>query len=72
MGITCWTKGRSETPRECAVRELYEETGQIVNDLEFKGLLKLKNQWNGSVKYNPVYFSFIEKLQPFQKRYGNL
>jgi len=30
----------NETPKECAIRELYEETGQLVNDLEFKGLLK--------------------------------
>ena len=54
-----------ETPKECALRELYEETGQIVTDLEFKGLLKVKNIMNGNVKYNPVYFTTIEKLQPF-------
>ncbi|MGD6834837.1 NUDIX domain-containing protein [Sutcliffiella halmapala] len=33
-----------ETPKECAIRELFEETGQIVSDLEFKGLLKSKKQ----------------------------
>lgn len=54
-----------ETPKECAMRELYEETGQIVPDLEFKGLLKSKRAINGEVKYNPVYFAEIEKLQPF-------
>ena len=32
-----------ETPKECAKRELYEETGQEVTDLEFWGLIKLKN-----------------------------
>ena len=57
----------NETPKECAIRELYEETGQVVKDLEFKGLLKVKNLSNGTVKYNPVYFSFIEKIQPFLK-----
>lgn len=55
----------NETPKECAIRELYEETGQIVNDLEFMGLLKVKSVANGYFKYNPVYFSFIEELQPF-------
>ena len=54
-----------ETPKECAIRELYEETGQIVGDLEFKGLLKVENTMNNSVKYNPVYFTVIDSLQPF-------
>ena len=56
-----------ETPKECALRELYEETGQKLFDLEFKGLLKSKNSNNNQVKYNPVYFTKVEKLQPFQK-----
>lgn len=54
-----------ETPKECAVRELYEETGQIVSDLEFRGLLKSKNTTNGEIKFNPVYFTIIDKIQPF-------
>jgi 8-oxo-dGTP diphosphatase len=32
----------NESPKECAIRELYEETGQSVDDLKFKGLLKVK------------------------------
>jgi 8-oxo-dGTP diphosphatase len=54
-----------ETPKECAIREAFEETGQIVNDLEFKGLLKSKKSISGEVRYNPVYFTEMEKLQPF-------
>ena len=54
-----------ETPKECAIRELYEETGQIVVDLEFIGLLKVENTMNNSIKYNPVYFTVIESLSPF-------
>ncbi|MEK3886338.1 NUDIX hydrolase [Bacillus sp. FSL K6-3431] len=54
-----------ESPKECAIRELSEETGQIVTDLVFKGLLNVKNTMNGNVKYNPVYFSSIDQLQPF-------
>lgn len=57
----------NETPKECAIRELYEETGQFVTNLDFKGLLKLKNTSNGNIKYNPIYFTTIEKLQPFQE-----
>ncbi|QUW22640.1 NUDIX domain-containing protein [Sporosarcina sp. Marseille-Q4063] len=56
---------QDETPKECAMRELYEETGQVVANLEFKGLLKVKNTMNGFIKYNPVYFAVIETLQPF-------
>ncbi|SEQ34624.1 8-oxo-dGTP diphosphatase [Piscibacillus halophilus] len=57
----------NETPKACAIRELYEETGQNVSDLEFKGLLKVKNVTKNEIKYNPVYFTTLEKLQPFQK-----
>ncbi|QOR64960.1 NUDIX hydrolase [Cytobacillus suaedae] len=57
----------NETSKDCAIRELYEETGQFVTDLKFKGLLKVKNVSTGKVKYNPVYFSTIKALQPFQK-----
>ena len=57
----------NETPKDCAIRELYEETGQSVSNIEFKGLLKVKNVRNNEIKYNPVYFTIIEKLEPFQK-----
>ncbi|MBH9964787.1 NUDIX domain-containing protein [[Bacillus] enclensis] len=56
-----------ETPKECAARELYEETGQVAEDLEFIGLLKSKNIITGGIKYNPVYFKAVEELQPFIK-----
>lgn len=57
----------NETPKNCAIRELFEETGQIVSDLEFRGLLKVKNLSNEEMKYNPVYFTALEELQPFKK-----
>lgn len=56
----------NETPKNCAIRELYEETGQSVSELKFKGLLKVKNLISNEIKYNPVYFTRLEKLQPFQ------
>ncbi len=55
----------NETPKECAIRELYEETGQLVKGLEFKGLLKTKKSISQETKYNPVYFAEVVKLQPF-------
>lgn len=56
-----------ETARDCAIRELYEETGQRVTEMQFKGLMKVKNLATETLKYNPVYFSSINQLQPFQK-----
>lgn len=56
-----------ETPKQCAIRELYEETGQIVEDMDFKGVLKSKNTESMAVKYNPVYFATLDTLQPFLK-----
>ena len=56
-----------ETPKECAFRELFEETGQLVENLEFQGLLKVKKLATGSIKYNPVYFTIINELQEFRK-----
>jgi 8-oxo-dGTP diphosphatase len=54
-----------ETPKECAIRELYEETGQLVTDMNFIGLMKLNHKENDALKYNPVYFTSLNKLQPF-------
>ena len=56
-----------ETARDCAIRELYEETGQYITELEFKGLLKLGNTSDGNAKYNPVFAGSAPKLQPFLK-----
>lgn len=36
--------GKVESPEECAVRELYEETGLIVN---LKDLILMKEEWRG-------------------------
>ena len=57
----------NETSKQCAIRELFEETGQVVENMKFVGLLKLRNVMNGKVKYNPVYFASLDQLQPFVK-----
>ena len=54
-----------ESPKECAIRELYEETGQKVEDLTLQGLAKIRNLETHHVKYNPVYFSKVSHLTPF-------
>ncbi|MCA1054133.1 NUDIX hydrolase [Rossellomorea aquimaris] len=65
--IPAGRRDEGETAKECAIRELYEETGQIVQDLAFKGLLKVKNVTTNEIKYNPVYVASVEKLRPFQE-----
>lgn len=54
-----------ETPKECAIRELYEETGQSVTELILVGLVTSNHVGNGSIKRNPVYFSEVTQLKPF-------
>ncbi|TFB14234.1 NUDIX domain-containing protein [Filobacillus milosensis] len=56
---------KGETARDCAKRELYEESGQIVDNLEFRGVMKVFSRSKNSIKYNPVYYAEINQLQPF-------
>ena len=56
---------QNETPKQCAMRELFEETGQKVSDLQFIGLLQSKHAHTGALKHNPVYFAEMKNLQPF-------
>ena len=74
FGFNCFRKrwelpaGRrelNESPKECAMRELYEETGQKVENLAFKGVAKIRNLNTHHVKYNPIYFCQVDYLTPF-------
>ena len=56
---------QDETPKQCAMRELYEETGQVVENLQFIGLLQSKHMQTETLKFNPVYFAEMKNLQPF-------
>jgi len=55
----------NEAPKECAVRELFEETGQRVSQLEFQGLAKIMNLDTQTVKYNPIYSCRVDHLTDF-------
>ncbi|MBQ6895171.1 MAG: NUDIX hydrolase, partial [Clostridia bacterium] len=43
-----------ETAREAAIRELYEETHQKNEMLEFKGLFKVEDA-KGNIKYQAIF-----------------
>lgn len=55
----------NETPKECAIRELFEETGQKVDHLSFQGIAKIKNLAKQTIKYNPIFYCKIDELSDF-------
>ena len=59
-----------ETAREAAKRELFEETHQKNQDLQFKGIAKVQNS-RGEVRYQAVFAGFQEKLLPFVRTDGD-
>lgn len=56
---------QGETPRQGAVRELYEETSQKADDICFKGLFKIYDKSRDIIKYQAIYCGCIEKLDAF-------
>lgn len=54
-----------ESLRECALREMLEETNQIPDRLEFKGLMKF-NLKNGKIEYGGLYSADIHEERAFQ------
>lgn len=54
-----------ETAREAAIRELYEETHQKNEMLEFKGLFKVEDA-KGNIKYQAIYVCYQEELLSFE------
>lgn len=55
---------KGESPRQAAIRELYEETHQTQTELDFKGLFKVRDA-KGVVKYQAVYAGSLSGLSPF-------
>ena len=56
-----------ETARQTAIRELYEETHQKADNLEFKGLFKKKRP-NGEIVYMAIFFCEKEEIITFVKK----
>lgn len=53
-----------ETARQAAIRELYEETHQKVDKLDFKGLFKVSDS-HGRLKYQAVFYGEMEEMSEF-------
>lgn len=60
---------QGETARECVIRELFEETNQIIYDVEFKGLMKfdLQPSFHGPkrIEYGALFYSETNNLVDF-------
>lgn len=60
-----------ETPSECAVREMYEETGQKAEQVRFAGLMKfdLQPDFHGPhrVEYGALFAGVVENPTEFVK-----
>lgn len=53
-----------ETARQAAIRELYEETHQKNEELNFKGLIKVEDP-KGKIKYQAIFVGYQSELSPF-------
>lgn len=54
-----------ETPRQAAIRELFEETHQRNEELAFKGLFKVEDA-KGNTKYQAIFIGEQAELFPFE------
>ena len=53
-----------ETVRECAVRELREESGQTAQNLTFNGAIQIKTA-DETKLWGALYSGIVEQIQPF-------
>lgn len=54
-----------EDPRQCVVRELFEETGQIAENIRFCGVMKIQLQPDNRIEYGALYAGDLSELKPF-------
>ncbi|MGD0060166.1 MAG: NUDIX hydrolase [Verrucomicrobiia bacterium] len=55
-----------ETPRECALRELGEETNQKVTDAEFRGVMECRLQPDHRTECGALFRATLTELRPFE------
>lgn len=58
---------KGESARQAAIRELFEETHQKVENIEFKGLFKKKRP-NGEIVYMAIFLCVKDEIVPFVKK----
>lgn len=58
---------KDETFRECASRELLEETNQNVSNFEYRGLFKIYDKNKRQIRYRTAYFAEVKKIIKFKE-----
>jgi 8-oxo-dGTP diphosphatase len=56
---------QGETPRESAIRELFEETNQSLSDLDYKGLMKFQLKPDDRIEYGALYSGELPVINTF-------
>jgi 8-oxo-dGTP diphosphatase len=54
-----------ETPRQCAIRELSEETGQAAENVRFCGVMKFQLQPDQRIEYGALFAGDMREIRPF-------
>lgn len=55
-----------ETPRQCAIRELMEETGQVAEQVRFCGVMKFQLQPDQRIEYGALYTCELSEIRTFR------
>ena len=55
-----------ESPHECIVRELFEETGQKLDNLTFRGWMKFQLQPDQRLEIGALYSGILRHIAPFE------
>lgn len=58
---------KGESARQAAIREVFEETHQKVDNVEFKGLFKKKRP-SGEIVYMAIFLCIKDEILPFIKQ----
>jgi 8-oxo-dGTP diphosphatase len=54
-----------ETPRQCAIRELFEETNQVAENVRFCGVMKFRLQPDQRIEYGALYACELSEMKAF-------
>lgn len=58
---------KGETYKECASRELLEETNQSVSNLEYRGAFKIYDKNKSQIRYRTAYFAEVDEITEFEE-----
>jgi 8-oxo-dGTP diphosphatase len=54
-----------ESPRQCALRELEEETGQTASSIQLEGIIKISSKAKNKIIHGVLFSGLQETLSPF-------